>query len=63
MAGLDLRVHDSGGGLSCLGFDDGRLMLIRHEYSVEPEDNLEDYLGHLWSQIGPWLEIPGSQFS
>ncbi|KAF8854801.1 FAD/NAD(P)-binding domain-containing protein [Acephala macrosclerotiorum] len=35
----------------------------RHEYSVEPEDSLDDPEEHLWAQFGPWLEIQGSRIS
>lgn len=35
----------------------------RHEYAVEPEDDLEDPTYHLWTQFGSWLEIPGSRIS
>ncbi|MCJ1297267.1 hypothetical protein MMC08_000053 [Hypocenomyce scalaris] len=35
----------------------------RHEYSIEPEDNLDDPVHHLWAQFGSWLDIPGSRIS
>lgn len=35
----------------------------RHEYSVEPEDVLDDVEEGFWRQFGPWTAIPGSQFS
>ncbi|KAK3380614.1 hypothetical protein B0T24DRAFT_697177 [Lasiosphaeria ovina] len=35
----------------------------RHEYSVEPEDNLDDVQGHLWKIFGSWMIIPGSKLS
>lgn len=64
VADLDLRVHGFGGRLGFfLGIDNRRLIVYRHEFSVESGDNIDDPVGHLWSQFGPWLEIPGSQFS
>ncbi|KAK0646764.1 hypothetical protein B0T16DRAFT_327700 [Cercophora newfieldiana] len=35
----------------------------RHEYSVEPEDDLSDVQGHFWNLFTPWMIIPGSKFS
>ncbi|OAL22285.1 hypothetical protein AYO22_07329 [Fonsecaea multimorphosa] len=35
----------------------------RHEYSVEPEDTLEDVEQDFWAHFRPWLSIPGSFFS
>ncbi|PGG97441.1 hypothetical protein AJ79_09202 [Helicocarpus griseus UAMH5409] len=35
----------------------------RHEFSVEPEDKLEDIEGDFWKQFGSWMIIPGSKFS
>ncbi|KAK2750485.1 hypothetical protein FQN55_002085 [Onygenales sp. PD_40] len=35
----------------------------RHEFSVEPEDTLEDIEGDFWKQFGHWMIIPGSKFS
>ncbi|QVM13444.1 hypothetical protein D8B26_008052 [Coccidioides posadasii str. Silveira] len=35
----------------------------RHEFSVEPEDNLKDVEGDFWKQFGSWMIIPGSKFS
>ncbi|TVY44103.1 3-(3-hydroxy-phenyl)propionate/3-hydroxycinnamic acid hydroxylase [Lachnellula subtilissima] len=37
--------------------------LWRHEYSIEAGDHLDDPVAHLWTQFGPWLEIPGSKIS
>lgn len=39
------------------------LQLDRHEYSVHPDDDLDDSTGSFWKQFGPWLEIPGSNIS
>ncbi|CBF79156.1 putative monooxygenase [Aspergillus nidulans FGSC A4] len=35
----------------------------RHEYSVEPDDALDDVEEGFWRQFGPWTKVPGSQFS
>ncbi|KAB5546807.1 hypothetical protein GE09DRAFT_1035118 [Coniochaeta sp. 2T2.1] len=35
----------------------------RHEYSVEPTDNLEDVEGQFWELFGPWMVVQGSKFS
>ncbi|KAK2811067.1 hypothetical protein FQN50_002402 [Emmonsiellopsis sp. PD_5] len=36
---------------------------FQHEFSVEPEDTLEDIEGDFWKQFGNWMIIPGSKFS
>ncbi|KAK3688882.1 hypothetical protein B0T22DRAFT_407582 [Podospora appendiculata] len=35
----------------------------RHEYSVEPEDNLDDVEQHFWELFASWMIIPGSKFA
>jgi len=35
----------------------------RHEYSVEPEDNLDNVENHFWSLFAPWMVTPGPRFS
>lgn len=56
-------MYGFGGEWTNCSLDDPPITLARHEYSVEPEDNLDDPEGHLWEQFGPWLEIPGSSIS
>ncbi|KAK3367751.1 hypothetical protein B0H63DRAFT_565657 [Podospora didyma] len=35
----------------------------RHEYSVEPEDSLDNVQKQFWELFGPWMIISGSKFS
>ncbi|OBT98290.1 hypothetical protein VE01_03179 [Pseudogymnoascus verrucosus] len=35
----------------------------RHEFSIEPNDNLDNIEDNFWKQFGTWMIVPGSKFS
>lgn len=43
--------------------DPVKLIIYRHEYSIGNEEEPEDPEQDFWNQFGPWMNLPGAQFS